>query len=197
VVPIIGVPGCCVSDAQCKGIYAPCNVTSCNLANGACQSTPVNCDDGIPTTYDTCTNGICTHTSFGCTNNLQCDDSNNCTLDICNSVGACQNTLNCPSLFSSCKYPNTAYCGRTTGCQIGCCQDSDCVPTNACTDVVCQGYYCQQNFNTTRPGCQVLIILLQIKRISENTTQTKIDINKIVQCYQLLSLSTLLQSGLY
>eukprot|EP01113_Clastostelium_recurvatum_P039368 TRINITY_DN5_c0_g1_i4.p1 TRINITY_DN5_c0_g1~~TRINITY_DN5_c0_g1_i4.p1 ORF type:complete len:769 (-),score=169.15 TRINITY_DN5_c0_g1_i4:143-2449(-) len=74
-----GAPLCVNTPRVCAG-STPCTPQVCNITNGACEAKPVNCDDGIKCTIDTCnTNGTCVHTL------RVCDDNNACTSDTCDN----------------------------------------------------------------------------------------------------------------
>lgn len=55
----------CFTNPMCDGI-------------GNCIGTPIHCDDGILTTLDTCSNGVCIHTIVP---NTPCDDHDPCTVN--------------------------------------------------------------------------------------------------------------------
>ena len=57
------------------------------------MSTPVNCDDGVDCTVDSC------DVATGCQNAVDdalCDDGDVCTEDVCNAINGCENTLITP-----------------------------------------------------------------------------------------------------
>jgi alpha-tubulin suppressor-like RCC1 family protein len=109
----------CASGQGCKWQVrtAACETTGAcpapgNCAAGVCESSGDACDDGDPCTADACDNAAgCTHVAAEgscedgnpCTSEelcsdgkcvdgvpTPCDDSNTCTLDLCNGVSGCQ-----------------------------------------------------------------------------------------------------------
>ena len=87
-----------------------------------------DCDDGIPTTTDSCSNAgtaqsFCLNTQCGiaCTSSSSCDDGNPVTNDLCLNAGAC-----------------SAACNNVS-CNPLCSSDSDCDDSNPATLDVCAG----------------------------------------------------------
>ena len=91
----IVVTGCTV-DADCSD-GNPCNgIESC--VGGSCApGTPVNCDDSLFCTIDSCnpSNGQCVHTAN------PCNDSNLCTADVCDETNQCQHIDRCQQFCAS------------------------------------------------------------------------------------------------
>jgi hypothetical protein len=74
----------------------------------------IPCDDGIPCTSDSCSEGGCVHEA-----ETSCNDEDPCTSDVCEPGHGCRNEIDvqiCP----------------------GCFTDSDCVNTNVCTTTTCK-----------------------------------------------------------
>jgi hypothetical protein len=103
---------CEPDDSVCDdGLY--CNgVESCDPDLGCQAGTPVNCDDGVACTIDTCDEGMqsCVNTP----DDSLCDDSNPCTINTCDPINGCQSTpVVCddgvPCTMDSCD-PNTGLC---------------------------------------------------------------------------------------
>jgi len=113
----------------------------------------MDCDDGNPCTKDSCAEGKCTYEPFGgvCSDNdactigdscaagkcvgiqLKCDDSNECTDNVCDSEKGCvftPNELDCP---------DDDPCTVTEKCQNGGCVkgQKDCDDDNVCTLTYC------------------------------------------------------------
>ena len=79
----------CTNDTECSdGTY--CNGTeTCNLGTNLCEAgTPVDCDDGLACTIDSCNEG--TTSCDNDPNDLFCDDGNDCTDNTCDPVLGCQ-----------------------------------------------------------------------------------------------------------
>jgi len=129
----------CINDA------IPCNFTdlcfpaACNSSNGACYVTPVNCDDGILCTIDSCNAGVCSNILN------TCNDNNNCTVDSCDNLantttGCVNEALICPG--NPCF---AGLCNISTGCYqepipcstngTGFCESKTCDETVGCLAV--------------------------------------------------------------
>lgn len=88
--------GGCQSHAECDDGLACNGSETCNFETGTCQSgTPVNCNDGVACTSDTCNepSGTCSHTP----NNGACDDG-----QFCNGAETCNATLGCQAGSDPC-----------------------------------------------------------------------------------------------
>jgi hypothetical protein len=89
----------CISDAECDNGQFCDGLETCNIATGECElGTPVNCDDGVGCTDDSCdeVNDTCDHTP----NNANCpDDGLFCNGDdLCDPVADCSSTGDpCPA----------------------------------------------------------------------------------------------------
>ncbi|MCW5891700.1 MAG: hypothetical protein KIT14_14285 [bacterium] len=141
---------------QCKGTLTSaaqiCNagngtvcdgIEQCSPATGACEATPLDCDDGNPCTDDMCDPVLgCQHVN----NTASCNDGNLCTLsDVC-SNGVCGGVpLPCGD-GNACNGIET--CNPTTGqCQAGTppnCDDGDVCTNDACSVAV----GCVYTYNT-------------------------------------------------
>ena len=172
----------CVSLGYICGTQTICgsSVTCGNCSTGqicvggACKECTVNsqCDDSNVCTTDTCSNGICSHSTISgcCTSSSQCSDSNICTTDLCSS-NVCSHSIinNCCTSSSQCDDSNACttdlcssnVCSNTpfacisndgccpAGCNIGndndcktCTSNSQCDDGNVCTLNVCSGNVC-------------------------------------------------------
>ena len=111
-------------DSDCDGIGDACDP---DMSAGACN-------DGNDCTVDTCSGGICGHTT------ITCDDSNACTTDSCNPAGGC--TYVAPSCDdgNSCTTdacnPTTGACFQTPipGCVVAVCGNGIVEPGETCDD---------------------------------------------------------------
>jgi hypothetical protein len=85
---VFGTFGSCTMDSQCSDNNACDGVETC--INTQCQpGTPINCDDGLFCTIDSCdpASGSCGH------NTGRCADADPCTIDSCNEANdSCTNT---------------------------------------------------------------------------------------------------------
>ncbi len=127
--------------------YNPCTLNTCEPLVG-CYF-PFNnepCSDDDPCTVgDTCQGGTCVPGP-----NDDCDDTNVCTTDSCNSAVGCQNEFNTdmcrPAECAGSVLKQTAYCSE------GECQypaDVDCEDGNACTIDTCDPVLgCGRSFST-------------------------------------------------
>ncbi len=121
-----------------------CNGTeTCNPSSGACEATPLDCNDGNVCTTDSCA------PAFGCqyvNNTNPCSDGNLCTTgDVC-SNGACVATPTVCGDGNACNGIET--CNPSSGaCQGGTppsCDDGDPCTTDDCSEAV----GCTIEFNT-------------------------------------------------
>ena len=86
-----------------------------------CQYTPVDCDDGVSCTVDTCNPATgCVHTP----DDALCDDENPCTDDSCDPDSGCLHTFN--------TLPCITEDGEDGTCSAGVCEPNPCVPTGVC-----------------------------------------------------------------
>jgi hypothetical protein len=144
------------SGGQCSGTLTPeaqtCNagndtvcdgIEQCNPATGACEATPLDCDDNNPCTDDYC------DPVYGCqhvNNTAECDDGNLCTLgDMCGN-GVCTGVALPCGDGNACNGIET--CNPATGqCQAGTppnCDDGDVCTNDACSPAV----GCVYEYNT-------------------------------------------------
>ena len=144
------VPECTV-DADCDNGFFCDGAETCDAA-GICQpGTPVDCDDGVGCTVDTCDETIdaCVNTP----DDASCDDNNVCTgIETCDPVNGCQagTPLNCDDgelcTTDSC-VPLTGCANDAVQCPAGeQCDSADgiCKPVPECTvDADCDnGFFC-------------------------------------------------------
>lgn len=129
------IQGSCVSGAvkNCDDGIA-CTSDSCNATTGACLHDPfvlegLDCDDGDACSQtDTCHGGQCIGDSF-----KNCDDSNECTADGCNSsTGSCTHDVLLHEGFG-CTPSSPCVLGGT--CRTGVCLDGN--QRNCNDDVLC------------------------------------------------------------
>ncbi len=117
-----------------------CTINFCNPATGLCENPPIVCDDSNPCTDDACdpANGLCVFTpddTNPCTDNslctsdacvagqcvstviVVCDDSNQCTDDVCDPLtGLCVFTID-----------DTNACSDGDACTVDICTNGTCV----------------------------------------------------------------------
>ena len=114
---------------------------TCN--GGTCQSgTPLDCNDGVGCTGDTCANlSGCSNTE----NDAACEDGISCTTDSCEAATGCSHAAN-SSLCDDGNPCTGDLCDPTNGCiddgsnELNSCDDGDsCTDTDVCTAGVCQG----------------------------------------------------------
>lgn len=155
----------CVADADCDD-GAFCNgVESCS--GGACQAgAPVNCDDGVACTIDTCDEAAdaCDHEAL----DLACDDGAFCNgEEWCDAVLGCQagTPVNCDDgvgctsdlcyeAFDMCIYtPDYSVCDNGVFCDGAevCDPDFDCQPGSDPCDA---GETCDEGTDSCEGGCQ-------------------------------------------
>ena len=131
-------------------ITGPCNDDSvCTTAdycgNEGCTGTPLDCDDHIACTLDSCDEIMgCRHLAG---DSARCDDANPCTDDVCDVVTGCQH----PANAAPCDDGNACTVGDTCGAGICLTGNSPlwCNDGNLCTDDVCRSTSgCQHIVNT-------------------------------------------------
>jgi hypothetical protein len=140
-----GAPPGCTGNPECDDGLACNGVETCDIPTGTCQpGTPVNCNDGVACTTDTCNepsgtcsntpnNGACSdglfcngsetcHATLGCQAGSapNCDDGIACTADSCNEgTDSCDHAPN-NALCDDGLFCNGAEtCNATLGCQAG------------------------------------------------------------------------------
>ncbi len=164
-----------------------CTTDSCSYVSGSCTYTPYNgnpCDDkNSCTVKDTCIQGqcfgdalvcddqnpctteFCNQATGNCTvtllsDNIQCSDSNNCTLgDTCKSGVCVGKSKNCddgnPCTSDSCP-PATGQCAnKTVADGIACNDGSNCTTGDTCNGGSCVGITknCDDNNKCTSDAC--------------------------------------------
>lgn len=164
---------CVYTDKVCPNTDS-CQINTCNLDTGYCQSTP-KCNDGLACTSDTCRNGVCSFTStcndgISCTTDscgadgrcvfepIRCVASSKCKISTCNG-GTCTETDKCNDgslcTADSCDEA-TGQCSFTDLCDVGMCMNSTCNPAVGCIHkpVVCNdGSSCTTDSCNNRTGC--------------------------------------------
>ncbi len=142
------VPGSVVECELPSGMCDQCATIACDPVTGNCVTGFWNeggqCSDGDNcTTGDTCIGGFCT----GVPQN--CNDNNPCTLDTCDQVLGCVQSV--PQTFITCDDKNA--CTANDTCSNGFCVGTlpvDCKDTNPCTNEVCvPAEGCIVTFNTS------------------------------------------------
>ncbi len=121
---------CCVNGVSICDDGNPCTINYCDLENGECVSEYHDgpCDDGDLCTVDShCMAGECVGVP------RDCDDGNPCTLNECDPIRGCVETL----LTGPCDDGNV--CTSNTVCRFGACVGDlkDCDDGNFCTDNPC------------------------------------------------------------
>ena len=113
----LGSGAFCNPDGICVYEDTPTQTRSCEIAQGD------SCDDGVAcTTGDTCSEGVC----GGNQANSYCDDSNDCTQDLCRPNNSAANDEGCLNR----NVANGTSCDDTPG---------------DCTVLTCQSGFCQSN----------------------------------------------------
>jgi hypothetical protein len=113
----------CKLDGDCANT-TPCGVGRCAVTGFCaykqeCCTSAANCDDGNPSTTDTCSIGKCVHTKIAgaCQSDLDCNDGKKCTWDVCSG--------------NKCQVPV-----KLTDC---CETNADCDDQSTCTNDTCGG----------------------------------------------------------
>ncbi len=133
--PLLAPCRLCDSDAECED-FNLCTDDICVPATG-CMSVPNSnpCSDGdLCTVGDSCSGGACVGGSTA-----DCDDSNQCTDDSCNSVFGCVSVPN----TDPCNDGNA--CTENDACAGGSCAGTPlvCDDDNPCTDDGCSAGVCE------------------------------------------------------
>lgn len=137
-----------------------CTIDYCIPVSADCGHTPVNdqsCNDGsVCTLGDTCDNGVCTGQEF-----VDCDDSIECTMDICDLLVGCVNT----PIDVICDDGNICTndsCNGDIGCQhianhVNCDDENPCTVNDVCTNKTCDGSPkdCEDAIGCTDDTCEV------------------------------------------
>jgi DNA-binding beta-propeller fold protein YncE len=135
----------CISKAGC--IHEPqggsCNDSSgCTFDDrcieGRCSGTPQDCNDNNPCTSDSCVAGGCRNVQISgcgrCSDDLDCEDSEFCTLDTCDII--------------------SGICNYEPRRSDGCCLDiSDCPATPQCILPICGTDHVCAVGSMAQPGC--------------------------------------------
>ena len=111
-----------------------CTVDTCNQEEGGCEHLPLDleCSDGVLCTIDTCNPGD------GCTYTLSaedCDDGVACTKDVCDPGEGCKNLIN-EAFCDDGVACTTEACDPVAGCQVVL-EDSNCDDEDPCTTDQC------------------------------------------------------------
>lgn len=114
--------------------------------SGACEGTPVDCDDAIACTVDACVRGVgCKHLPV----DVACDDTDACTVDSCNTVTGCT-ASSVPGCGQTCQFDtecdpaahcadDVMQCVADLGLGFACVVDSDCASGFCASGVCCNG----------------------------------------------------------
>jgi hypothetical protein len=184
---------CNDSDDQCDhqsidficddNMYCNGNET-CDPEQGCLAGTPVNCDDGVACTQDTCNDDFeqCEHTidnslcdnglwcdgqeicdlSLGCQAGTpqDCDDSVDCTEDACNeSFDQCDNQTNHLACNDGLFCNGAESCNRDEGCQQGegdpCQQPTTCSETSDSCIGCAADEHCDDGIACTQDSCDM------------------------------------------
>ncbi len=122
----------CLADADCDDGNACNGLEICS--SGQCSpGIELDCDDA-----DVCNGEETCDAVAGCLNGtaMNCDDSNECTADSCDSISGCVNTQVNPGTICS-----TGVCDDNGIC-VNCIVDGDCNDGNVCTLDSCQNDQC-------------------------------------------------------
>ncbi len=157
--------GGCVGSPACPADNNPCDLEKCSQGNctktnaasgtacddgkvctvgdtcsgGTCQAGPVDCNDGLPCTADTCTPSGCQHDPL---QTGPCDDGNPCTVGDQCAAGQCTAGQN-----KDCS-------GLSGACQTGVCQGGQCVAQTKPNGSACDdGSACTQSDHCTSGTC--------------------------------------------
>jgi hypothetical protein len=130
----VGLPEpSCSSDIECDDLQFCNGAETCNLSTNLCEfGAPVDCDDSVACTLDSCNEG--TDSCDNTPDDVVCDDGNICTNDACDIVSGCQyvdNTDPCD---------DGSLCTENDVCSGGNCQAGsavDCSDGVSCTDDSC------------------------------------------------------------
>jgi len=131
--------------------------TSCNDGNlctendvcsqGVCSGTPINCNDGIECTIDSCVDGVCQYdtSACSCAQDSDCEDGNICTDNTCNLE-----TFLCESTYNTYQCNDNDLCTEDDVCSQGTCSGTaiNCDDGDVCTDDSCNpetGCVCTSN----------------------------------------------------
>ena len=155
-----------------------CNGGVCLDPGAACLPNP--CDDGHECTQnvcealganshecthpakprgDRCSDGIRTYcdglgTCVQCIDNSQCGDGNQCTQDICDSIGSCNNPPEPPN--APCSEGERIRCDGAGSC-VECNSNEQCNDGNQCTsnvcESICKGVVCNDDEECTDDAC--------------------------------------------
>ena len=130
---------CCKLDADCADV-SPCTIDTCNsglCSNDLLAANGQSCEDGnLCTKAEICVLGACAAALFD-----NCNDDNECTLDVCSPTLGCQHT-HLPEGASCddgdvCNGSDTCFGGSTGNavCKLG--LKPECIDANPCTLDLC------------------------------------------------------------
>ena len=128
--------GTCNQDRFCTS-NERCNLTTC-ACDQVCD--PATCN-AFPCQVRTCVNGICIllHEDVGCcVVDADCDDSDSCTVDTCDSDHRCLNELPTPP-------PREVSCSSDGDCDSASagCNRTSCTCVTGCDPIVCNTFPCE------------------------------------------------------
>jgi hypothetical protein len=156
-------------------LWVPCSATACTA------DAPAVCDDGDPSTADSCANGACASSPilWACTSDQDCGDLKLCTEEACVAgqcvftvaPGCCETAADCADGIAcsediclglgGCTYaPQAGPCNDGDACTLGdSCSGTKCVGTpkncddgSGCTASSCSDGECEYTY-TGGPGC--------------------------------------------
>ncbi len=123
----------CIDLDGCVSGSDPCPGQVCDEGTDACMDCFVDddCDDSDPCTDDTCESGICSNVA------VDCDDG-----VFCNGVETCDDSDGCVSGSDPCP---GQLCDEGTDACVDCVVDNDCDDSDPCTDDTCLTGSCSNN----------------------------------------------------
>ena len=120
-------PTRCTDHADCSDA-SDCTIDTCDFGSGDCRHDPVADDTSCNDATGICCAGACT--AAVCSANIDCDDGDTCSTDVCMSLGTC--AAFCENTFPTCGGTADGCCAP--GCDYtndsDCPSPPDCVPTH-------------------------------------------------------------------
>lgn len=159
-----GLGNCLGDPRDCSGLSNQCNQGGCDEGVDQCVALPANqggsCDDGLYcTTGETCQSGNCTGGR-----DLDCEDSDPCTIDACDEANdRCDHQLVPNPGAEGVWVGGTCSDGVDNDCDrlvddadpdcLECQNDGDCDDSNPCTVNTCQDNHCSTALVTDGTSC--------------------------------------------